>query len=163
MGNRTPVGGRGTAVRRAHQVAERRAEALREHEKAVTATLVEFFEAKDRADKIRADAQARAARLLHAAEEKALRLAEQAREAGQQVIENAEKDACDDDTRVGTAIRHLRELGEPASAVAEMTGLSQAVVRAVEREHLPPREQNRHTQRPGSTAKPGGRSGALPE
>jgi hypothetical protein len=150
-------------VRRAHQVAARRAEALREHERAVTATLVEFYEAKDRADKIRADAQARAARLLQAAEEKALRLAEQAREAGQQVIEQAEKDAADDDARIGTAIRHLRELGEPASSVADMTGLSPAVVRAVEREHLPLREENRRARNSGTASKSHARPGAVPE
>ena len=154
--------GRASAVRRAHQVAERRAEAQREHEQAVTATLVEFFEAKDRADKIRTDAQARAARLLHTAEEKALRLAEQAREAGQQVIENAEKDACDDDTQVGAAIRHLRELGESPASISTMTGLTQAVVRAVEREHAPPREpgpQPEH-QNAATSRK---RSGSVPE
>jgi uncharacterized protein YhaN len=154
--------GHAAAVRRARQVAERRAEALREHEKAVAATLVEFFEAKDRADKIRADAQARAARLLQTAEEKAARLAEQAREAGQQVIENAEKDACDDDTQVGTAIRHLRRLGESPASISSMTGLTQAVVRAVEREHAPAREPGPHPEhQDASTSRK--RTGPVPQ
>jgi F0F1-type ATP synthase membrane subunit b/b' len=163
MTSQSPGAGRGTAVRRAHQVAARRAEALREHEQAVTATLVEFFEAKDRADKVRTDAQNRAARLLQAAEEKALKLAEQARAAGQQVIENAEKDASNDDARVGTAIRHLRELGEPASSVAEMTGLSQAVVRAVEREHLPTRGNDRRASGSDTASKSRARTSSVPE
>lgn len=151
MGRRTSAA-RPSPARRAHQVAARRAEAHREHEDAVTKTLVEFFEAKDRADKIRADAQDRAARLLQAADEKAARLAEQARAAGQQVIENAEKDASDDDTRVGTAIRHLRSLGETAASISSMTGLSQAVVRAVEREHLPDHDQAPHKQATGAAS-----------
>jgi hypothetical protein len=155
--------GHAAAVRRARQVEARRAETLREHEQAVTATLVGFFEAKDRADRIRADAQARAARLLQAALEKAARLAEQAREAGQQVIERAEKDASNDDAQVVRAIRHLRELGEPASAVAEMTGLSHAVVRAVEREHLPPHEPGAGTKARGSASKARARPDAVPE
>jgi hypothetical protein len=160
MGSSVSAGtGHAAAVRRARQIAARRAEAVREHEEAVTATLVEFFEAKDRADKVRADAQARAARLLQAAEEKALKLAEQAREAGQQAIEQAEKDASNDDAQVGTAIRHLRELGESATSICSMTGLSTQVVRAVEREHLPPKD-NRHAQDSGSASKSRARPGA---
>jgi F0F1-type ATP synthase membrane subunit b/b' len=163
MGSSVAGTGHASAVRRARQVEAHRAEKLREREQAVTATLVEFFEAKDRADKIRADAQARAARLLQTAQEKAARLAEQAREAGQQVIENAEKDASNDDAQVGTAIRHLRELGEAASAVAEMTGLSQALVRAVEREHLPPHEPGPHSKARGSASKSRARPDPMPE
>ena len=163
MGSSVAGTGHAAAVRRARQVEARRAETRREHEQAVTATLVEFFEAKDRADKIRADAQVRAARLLQAAHEKAVRLAEQAREAGQEVIERAEKDASTDDAQVGTAIRHLRDLGEPASAVAEMTGLSQAVVRAVEREHLPPSDPGPHAKAGGSASKSRARPDPLPE
>ena len=163
MGSSVAGAGHASAVRRARQVEARRAETRREHEQAVTATLVEFFEAKDRADKIRADAQVRAARLLQAAHEKAARLAEQAREAGQEVIERAEKDASTDDAQVGTAIRHLRDLGEPASAVAEMTGLSQAVVRAVEREHLPPSDPGTHAKARGSASKPRARPDPVPE
>jgi hypothetical protein len=106
MGSSSASTGHAAAVRRARQVEARRAELLREREQAVTTTLVTYFEAKDRADKIRADAQHRAARLLQTAHEKAARLAEQAREAGAQVIENAEKEASDDDAQVGTAIRH---------------------------------------------------------
>jgi hypothetical protein len=163
MGSSSAGTGHAAAVRRARQVEAHRAEALREHEQAVTATLVEFFEAKDRADKIRADAQARAARLLQIAHEKAARLAEQAHEAGARVVENAEKDASDDDAQAGTAIRHLRELGEPATAVAKMTGLSQAVVRAVEREHLPPSEPGLQAKVRGSASKSRARPDAVPE
>ena len=161
MGSSVSAGtGHAAAVRRARQVAARRAEAQREHEQAVTATLVEFFEAKDRADKIRADAQARAARLLQAAQEKAARLAEQAHEAGQEVIERAEKDASGDDAQVGTAIRRLRELGESAASICTMTGLSVQVVRAVEREHLPPTEKDRHNPGSGTASKSRARPGA---
>jgi hypothetical protein len=161
--SRSASTGHAAAVRRARQVEARRAEALREHEQAVTATLVSYFEAKDRADKIRADAQARAARLLQAAHEKAAHLAEQAREAGAQVIERAEKDASDDDAQVGAAIRHLRELGEPAASIAQMTGLSQAVVRAVEREHLPPSEPGPRTKASGFASKSCARQDSVPE
>ena len=97
--------GHSAAVRRAHQAAARRIEALREHEAAITETLVGYFEAKDRADKIRADAQTRATHLLHAAEEKAARLTRQARAAGQELTEQAEKYAADHDAQVGQAIR----------------------------------------------------------
>ena len=163
MGSSSASTGHAAAVRRARQVEARRAEALREHEQVVTATLVSYFEAKDRADKIRADAQARAARLLQTAQEKAARLAEQAREAGARVVEDAEKDASDDDAQVGTAIRHLRELGEPAASIAEMTGLSQAVVRAVELEHLPPSEPGPRAKSRGAASKPRVRPDAVPE
>jgi len=159
MSRKSAGSGHAEAVRRARQVAERRAEVLREREDAVTATLVAFFDAKARADKIRSDAAARAARLLQAAEEKAARLTEQAREAGQQAIEQAEKNAAADDAQVGGAIRHLRELGETAASISSMTGLNQAVVRAVEREHLPepdaaPRERPTATAT-NSYARPG--------
>jgi hypothetical protein len=140
MGSNTAGTGHTAAVRRAHQAAAGRIEALREREAAITTTLVGYFEAKDRADKIRADAQTRAARLLQAAEEKAARLTEQARAAGQDLTEQAEKDAADHDAQVGQAIRRLRELGETTASVASMTNLSQAVVRAVEREHLTPQD-----------------------
>jgi hypothetical protein len=163
MGSSSTSTGHAAAVRRARRVEAHRAEVLREHEQEVTATLVSYFEAKDRADKIRAAAQARAARLLQTAHEKTARLTEQAREAGAQVIERAEKDASDDDAQVGTAIRHLRELGEPAASIAQMTGLSQAVVRAVEREHLPPSEPGTRAKTPGAASKSRARPNAVPE
>lgn len=80
----------------------------RQHEQAVIATLVEFFKAKNRAERIRADAKARAARLCQAVQEKAARLAKHAREVVQQVVERAEKDASNDDAQVGTAIRRCQ-------------------------------------------------------
>jgi hypothetical protein len=162
MGSNTAGAGHAAAVRRAHQVAAGRIEALREHEAAITATLIGYFEAKTRADKIRADAQARTARLIQAAEEKAARCTEQAHEAGRLVTEQAEKDAADYDTQVGRAVRRLRELGETNAAVASMTGLSQAVVRAVEREHLTPQDPapRRQPASPASKARAG--SGAAP-
>ena len=124
------------AKRRAHQVAERRAKVLREHEEDVTTALVGYFEAKARADKIRSDAQSRAARRIQAAEEKAALLLAQAREASQQLTAQAEQDAADADAQVGKAVRQLSGLGESTASIAEMTGLSQAVVRAIEREHV---------------------------
>lgn len=137
------------AIRRAHQIADRRAAARQPHEDAVTATLVEYFEAKERADKIRSDAQSRAARGIQVAEKKAALLLDKARDSGQELIEQAEKEAAEDDAQVGQAIRHLRELGEPVPTIAEMTGLSRDFVRAVEREHLPS---------PDPVGKPTGRS-----
>jgi len=104
MGSTTGTG-HSVAVHRARQAAARRIEALHVQEAAITATLVGYFEAKDRADKIRADAQARAARLLQAAEEKAARLIEQARAAGQELTEQAQKHAAADDAQVGEAVR----------------------------------------------------------
>jgi hypothetical protein len=163
MGSTTNSTGHGAAVRRAHQVAASRVEALREHEKAITGTLVSYFEAKDRADKIRADAQARAARMVQGAEEKAARLTEQAREAGQHLAEQAEKDAADHDAQVGRAVRCLRELGESTASVASMTGLSQAVVRAVEREHRPPGDPAPRKRAAPPASNPRRQAGAVPE
>lgn len=161
MGSTTGTG-HSAAARRAHQAAAGRIEALREQEAAITATLVGYFEAKDRADKIRADAQARAARLLQGAEEKASRLTEQARAAGQELTQQAEKDAADHDAQVGQAIRRLRELGETTASVASMTDLSQAVVRAVEREHLAPGDPAPRKQ-PPPTSNSRVHSGTVPE
>lgn len=163
MGTRTAGTGHATAVRRARQVAAHRAELLREHEELVASTLVEYFEAKDRADQIREAARSRAARLVLAAEQKAKKLAEQAAKAGQELTEQAEKDAADDDAQVGQAVRHLRELGESVASVAEMTSLSQAVVRAVEREHPAPREPNLRARRRASASKPRESPDTVPE
>jgi cell division septum initiation protein DivIVA len=160
MGSNTAGAGHAAAVRRAHQVAAGRIEALREHEAAITATLIGYFEAKARADKIRADAQARTARLIQAADEKAARCTEQAHEAGRLVTEQAEKDAADYDTKVGQAVRRLRDLGETNAAVASMTGLSQAVVRAVEREHLTPQDPAPRKQPTSAASRPRTHSGA---
>lgn len=140
MGMTTPGTTHTEAKRRAHQIAERRAKVLREHEEDVTAALVGYFEAKARADKIRSDAQSRAARRIQAAEEKAALLLAQAREASQQSTAQAEQDAADADAQVGKAVRQLSGLGESTASIAEMTGLSQAVVRAIEREHVVPGE-----------------------
>jgi methyl-accepting chemotaxis protein len=161
--SRTSGAGHAEAVRRAKQVAARRAEVLREREEKVTATLVAFFDAKARADKIRSDAADRAARLLQAGEEKAARLIEQARTAGQEVIEQAEKNAAGDDAQVGETIRQLRELGESAASICSMTGLSQAVVRAVEREHLPEHGPSARRRAPHAASTSRGASPAVPE
>lgn len=163
MGSTITSTARAEAKRRAHQVAERRARAHHEHEQDVTAVLVGYFEANSRADKIRADAQARAAHRMQVAEQRAELLLAQARETGQALIDQAEKDASDDDALVGEAIRRLRELGESVASVAEMTELTQPVVRAVEREYLNPRESGPRTAsgRPG--AGPHSRESAGPE
>lgn len=163
MGSKIAGTGHSAAVLRAQQVSDHRAEQHREHEKTVTAALVEFFEAKARADKVRADGQSRATRLIQAAEDKAARLTEQARAAGQQITEQAEKDAADHDAQIGQAIRRLRGLGETTAAVASMTNLSQAVVRAIEREHLDPGHPAPRKQPAPSAAKPRGQADAVPE
>ena len=163
MGSKTAGTGHTAAVRRAHQAAAGRIEALREHEAAITETLVRYFEAKDHADRIRADAQVRAARLLQVAEEKAARVIEQVREAGQELTGEAEKHAATDDAQVGQAIRRLRELGETTASVASMTGLSPAVVRAVEREHLAPQRPAPQIRSAAPASNPRAKPGATPE
>jgi cell division septum initiation protein DivIVA len=135
MSTRAAGGTRAAAVRAAHEVTARRAEAVHEREREITGLLTDYFEAKARSEKIRTAAQAHAGRLIESAEHKADKLTADAHAASEQLTEQAEKDAADFDAQVGIAVRRLLELGETKASVAEMTGLSQAVVRAVAREH----------------------------
>jgi methylmalonyl-CoA mutase N-terminal domain/subunit len=165
MGTRPAGSTRGAAVRAAHEVAARRAKAVHEREQEITGVLTDYFEAKARSEKIRTVAQAQAGRLIESAEHKAHKLTADAHAASRQLTEQAEKDAADFDAQVGTAVRRLLDLGESKASVAEMTGLSQAVVRAVAREHgdyhpAPPggRAQDKHPASPGGRAPGSGRT-----
>lgn len=126
---------RATAARAAHRVAERRAKTLAEHEQELTGVLTDYFEAKSRGEQIRTGAQEQAGRLLAAAETKAHKLTADAHLAGSRLTEQAEKDAAESDAQVAQAVRRLLALGETKPSIAEMTGLTPAVVRAMAREH----------------------------
>ena len=126
---------RAAAARAAHRVAERRAKTLAEHEQELTGVLTDYFEAKSRGEQIRTGAQEQAGRLLAAAETKAQEITADAHLAGNELTEQAEKDAAEADAQVAQAVRRMLALGETKPAIAEMTGLTPAVVRAMAREH----------------------------
>jgi len=142
-------------VRAAQAVAARRIQQLKDHGQHLGEVLADYFEAKNHGEKIRTEAKDRAAHLLEAAELKAEKLKYDAQAAGKRVTDQAEKDAADYDAQVGAAVRRLLDLGETKTSISEMTGLSQAVVRAMARELLPPRDAaTRHDQdQRGSTRK----------
>lgn len=135
MGTRPAGGARAAAVRTAQAVAARRIQQLKDQEERLSGVLADYFEAKAHGEKIRNEAQERAARLTQAAEQRAEKLKHDAQVASEKVTEQAERDAADYDAQVAAAVRQLLELGETKASIAEMTGLSQAVVRAMAREH----------------------------
>jgi cell division septum initiation protein DivIVA len=151
MGTKSASTARAAAVRTAQAMAARRIQELKEREEQLAEILADYFEAKAHGEKVRADAKERAARLHQAAEQKAEKLIQEAQAAGEQLTTQAEKDAADYDAQIGAAVRRLLELGEPRTSVAEMTGLSQAVVRAMEREVHPGR-RSRTADEPGVRA-----------
>lgn len=126
---------RAAAARAAHRVAERRAKTLAGHEQELTGVLTDYFEAKSRGEKIRTGAQEQAGRLLATAETKAQKITADAHLAGGRLTDQAEKDAAESDAQVAQAVRRLLALGATKPAIAEMTGLTPAVVRAMAREH----------------------------
>jgi hypothetical protein len=83
-----------SAARRAAEAVARRAEANARREAGLLALTTEFHVAAERAEKVRAAAQAKAQRILHDAQTKADVLREQ-----------AEKDAAGFDERAGAAVR----------------------------------------------------------
>ena len=131
-------GSRAAAVRAAHSVVAERIEALKAREVELGDVLADYFEAKAGGEEIRAHATDRAERLAQSAKQKAEKLLQEAHVAGEELVVEAEKDASRFDAQVGDAVRRLLELGESRAGVAEITGLSPRVVRAIEREHLPP-------------------------
>lgn len=140
-------------MRTAQAVAARRIQQLKDQEQRLSEVLTDYFEAKAHGEKIRNEAQERAARLTQAAEQRAEKLRADAQAASEQVTEQAELDAADHDAQVAVAVRRLLELGETKASIAEMTGLSQAVVRAMAREHADHPAGQEHHQGTNATAR----------
>jgi hypothetical protein len=118
----TSGSGRAAALRKAELAAARRAVAFREREKRVREMLTDYFHSADRAEKVRADAEAKAARIRRDADAKIARVREQAEAATAGLEEQAR-----------AALRRMLEAGESREAVAEATGLSLAQVRDAQR------------------------------
>ena len=111
--------GRSAAARRADEVIARRAAAFREREEALRRVLADYFAARERADRVRADAEAAAGRVQRDAD---------ARIAA--VRERAQHEAAGFEDAARVAVARMLALGESRRAVAEATGLSAVQVRA---------------------------------
>jgi hypothetical protein len=97
----------------------RRAAAFREREGALRQVLADYFAARERADRVRADAEAAVQRVQ--------------RDAGARIAavrERAQWEAAGFEDAARVAVARMLALGEPRRAVAEATGLSAAQVRA---------------------------------
>ena len=111
-----------SAARRAAEAVARRAEAIARRESQLLAITTEFHLAAERAENVRAGAQAKAQRILRDAQAKADALREQ-----------AEKDAAGFDEQAGAAVRKMLAFGESREAVADLTGWAPAKVREAQR------------------------------
>jgi hypothetical protein len=111
--------GRSAAARRADEVIARRAVAFREREEALRQVLADYFAARERADRLRSDAEAAAQRVQRDAD---------ARIAAAR--ERAQREAAGFEDAARVAVARMLALGESRRAVAEATGLSAVAVRA---------------------------------
>lgn len=99
-----------------------RAEEIARRESELREVVTEFHAAIERAEKVRADAGAKAARLLADAEGKAAALRAQ-----------ADKDAADHDGQAAAAVRRMLDLGESREAVVALTEWPSARIREIQR------------------------------
>lgn len=106
-------------MRRADEVIARRAASFREREEALRQALTDYFGARERADRVRADAEAAVQRVQRDAD---------ARIAA--VRERAQREAVGFEDVAWAAVARMLALGESRRAVAEATGLSAVQVRA---------------------------------
>lgn len=113
---------RAAAQRKADALVARRAARFEQRERELRGLLADYHFATDQAATVRSTAQSRAARILADAEAKAA-----------QVRERAEKDAAGFEQDAHAAVRAMLEFGEPYQSVAELTGLSAAHVRRLQR------------------------------
>jgi hypothetical protein len=123
---------RTAAVRAAQQAAAARLAALHQHEESLEQLLADFYQARAQSQEIRADAEVRASRLRETAEAKAARLRHDAETAVAELTKNAEQDAASYDEQATDAVRAMLQLGETRTAIAEITGLSTAAIRAAQ-------------------------------
>lgn len=113
---------RQAAARTADDLLAQRAARLRERERELRRLVTDYHHAAAQARKIHEDAQAHAAKITTDA---------QARIAA--LRERADKEASAFQDAADTAVRALIQLGEPRAAVASLTQLTAAQVRAIER------------------------------
>lgn len=112
---------RAAASRAADDLLAQRAARFHEREKELRRLVTDYHHATAQADKIQADAQARATKITADA---------QARIAA--LHERADKEASVFEEAARAAVRAIVQLGEPRAAVASLTRLSAAQVRAIE-------------------------------
>lgn len=122
---------RAAAARTADGLLAQRATRLRERERGLHRLVTEYHHAAAQARNIHEDAQAHAAKITTDAQTRIVAL-----------HERAEKEASAFQDAADTAVRALIQLGEPRAAVASLTQLTAAQVRAIER--TAPSTTNRH-------------------
>jgi hypothetical protein len=117
------VTSRAAAERTADALLSRRAEHFEQRERELRGLVADFHHAAQQAAKVRSDLEARARRVLADAEAKAGALRER-----------AENEAAEFDAKAHAAVRAMLDFGESRQAVAELTGLSAAKVRQLQRD-----------------------------
>ena len=111
-----------TASRRAAQKMAERAQEFARRESELREVVTAFHAAVERGEKVRADAEAKAAKLLADAEAKA-----------QSLREKAQQDAARHDEQAAASARRMLELGESREAVAALTDWPPARIREIQR------------------------------
>lgn len=114
--------GRSAAARKAAEAVARRAAEFQKREKELLALATEFHVAVDKAEKVRADSEAKAARLVQDADAKAAVLREK-----------AGADAAGFDEQALAAVRRMIEFGESRDAIMQITGWPAARIREAQR------------------------------
>ena len=113
-----------SAARRAAEAVARRAEEFAQREKQLLAIVTDFHTATEHAEKVRADAETKAARILGDAEAKA-----------QALREKANADAAGADEKAEAAVRRMLEFGESRESVTALTSWPAARIREIQRAH----------------------------
>jgi cell division septum initiation protein DivIVA len=110
------------AARRAAEAVAQRADEFARREKQLLAMVTNFHAATEHAEKIRADAEAKAARLLKDAEAKA-----------QALRDKANADAASADEEAAEAVRRMLEFGESRESITTLTSWPAARIREIQR------------------------------
>jgi cell division septum initiation protein DivIVA len=113
-----------SAARRAAEVVARRAEEFAQREKQLLAIVTDFHAATERAEKVRAGAETKAARILGDAEAKA-----------QALREKANADAAGAEEQAEAAVRRMLEFGESRESITALTSWPAARIREIQRAH----------------------------